>query len=127
MAIMLDADLIVRGEKGAIDLRTWLSAQATKTFEIAAITVAELWHGVPSGPPERNALSGRNIFKLSLLGCPSFLTQKETACEPARIWAELEAAKKRIGYYDLSWPPRRWNAVVKSPRSTSVTLVGLPD
>ena len=46
MAIILDADVIIRGEKGTFDLKGWLAAQPAEEFEIAAITVAELWHGV---------------------------------------------------------------------------------
>ena len=46
MAIILDADVVVRGEKGAFDLKAWLAAHTNDQFEIAAITVAELWHGV---------------------------------------------------------------------------------
>ena len=44
--MILDADVIIRGEKGAFDLKTWLSSRPKDQFEIAAITVAELWHGV---------------------------------------------------------------------------------
>ena len=46
MAIMLDADVLIRGEKGAFDLKSWLAGQPNEQFEVAAITVAELWHGV---------------------------------------------------------------------------------
>ena len=46
MAIVLDADVIIRGEKGTFDLRGWLAARSADQFEVAAITVAELWHGV---------------------------------------------------------------------------------
>ncbi|HEY3914373.1 MAG TPA: PIN domain-containing protein [Verrucomicrobiae bacterium] len=46
MAIILDADVIIRGERGTFDLRRWMAANSDDHFEIAAITVAELWHGV---------------------------------------------------------------------------------
>ncbi len=46
MAIILDADVIICGEKGTFDLSAWLFTQKDEEFEIAAITVAELWHGV---------------------------------------------------------------------------------
>lgn len=46
MAIILDADLVIRGEKGAFDLERWVASRHHDQFEIAAITVAELWHGV---------------------------------------------------------------------------------
>jgi hypothetical protein len=46
MAIILDADVILRGEKSTFDLRTWVAAPGDGQFEIAAITLADLWHGV---------------------------------------------------------------------------------
>ena len=46
MAIILDADVIIRGEKGTFDFQGWVASQPNEHFEVAAITVAELWHGV---------------------------------------------------------------------------------
>ena len=46
MAIILDADVIIRGEKGTFDLQRWVASQPDELFEVAAVTVAELWHGV---------------------------------------------------------------------------------
>ena len=54
MAIILDADVIIRGEKRSFDLAAWLESLPDATFELAAITVAELWHGVErAGPKQR--------------------------------------------------------------------------
>jgi predicted nucleic acid-binding protein len=55
MAIMLDADVIIRREKGEFEFSAWLGAQAEEPIEIAAISVAELWHGV------ERAVGGRRI------------------------------------------------------------------
>ena len=52
MAIILDTDVIIRGEKGTFDLHGWLTLHATEEIEIAAITVAELWHGVERASAE---------------------------------------------------------------------------
>jgi predicted nucleic acid-binding protein len=46
MAIILDADVVIRGENGTFDLKTWVTSRPNGRFEIAAITVAELWRGV---------------------------------------------------------------------------------
>jgi hypothetical protein len=35
MAIILDADVIIRGEKGTFDLKNWLLAQPDELFEVA--------------------------------------------------------------------------------------------
>jgi hypothetical protein len=44
MGIILDADVIIRGEKGTFDLKNWVASRPNDRFEVAAITVAELWH-----------------------------------------------------------------------------------
>ena len=46
MAIIIDADVIIRGERSEFDLSDWLASNPDEEFEIAAITIAELWHGV---------------------------------------------------------------------------------
>jgi tRNA(fMet)-specific endonuclease VapC len=100
MAIILDADVIIRGEKGTFDLKTWLAANAEEEFEIAAITVAELWHGVERATGAQRAR--RQKYLQNIIGClPVLLYTEETAYEHARIWAQVEAAGKMIGYYDL--------------------------
>ena len=100
MAIILDADVIIRGEKGSFDLKNWLSGQPDELFELAAITVAELWHGV-----ERATAAHRTrrlqYLESVLAVLPVRPYTEQTAYEHARIWAELEAAGKMIGYYDL--------------------------
>ena len=40
MAIILDADVVIRGEKGTFDLKRWVMSRPNDRFEIAAITVA---------------------------------------------------------------------------------------
>jgi hypothetical protein len=48
--IILDADVIVSGEKNIFDLSGRLASRTENRFEVAAITVAELWHGVERAP-----------------------------------------------------------------------------
>jgi hypothetical protein len=40
MEIILEADVIISGEKGVFDLQSWLESRAEDRVEIAAITVA---------------------------------------------------------------------------------------
>lgn len=58
MAIILDADVIIRGEKGLFDLKAWVASRPNDQFEVAAITIAELWHGVEraAGPHKAKRL-----------------------------------------------------------------------
>jgi tRNA(fMet)-specific endonuclease VapC len=100
MAIILDTDVIIRGEKGTFDLRGWLENHATEEIEVAAITVAELWHGVERATPEHRAR--RQAYLETVLAVlPVLAYTDEIAREHARIWAQLETAGKMTGYYDL--------------------------
>ncbi len=100
MAIILDADVIIRGEKGTFDLKRWLASRSADEFEVAAVTVAELWHGVERATGARRAARLHYLQTLLAL-LPVIPYTEQTAYEHARIWAELEAAGKMIGYYDL--------------------------
>ena len=100
MAIILDADVVIRGEKGVLDLQAWVASHPNERFEIAAITVAELWHGVERASGQHRAI--RRQYLQSLLGSlPIVPYTEQTAYEHARIWAELESSGKNIGPYDL--------------------------
>jgi len=100
MAIILDADVVIRGERGKFDLKNWVASRPMEQFEIAAITVAELWHGVEraTGP---HRIRRQRYLNGILESLPIIPYTEQTAHEHARIWAELEASGKRIGFYDL--------------------------
>jgi tRNA(fMet)-specific endonuclease VapC len=100
MAIILDADVIIRGERGAFNLRRWVRARSDEQFEIAAITLAELWHGVERAT---GAHKGRReqYLRTILEVLPTIPYTEVTAFEHARIWAALQASGKMIGFYDL--------------------------
>lgn len=100
MVITLDADVIIRGEKGAFDLKTWLESRPDDAFEVAAITVAELWHGVERAGLAHKARRQQYLQRV-LAPLPVVPYTEQTAYEHARIWAQLEASGKTIGAYDL--------------------------
>jgi tRNA(fMet)-specific endonuclease VapC len=100
MAIILDADVVIQGEKGTFDFRGWVSSRPNDQFEIAAITVAELWHGVERATGAHRA-KRLNYLKAVLDLLPIIPYTEQTAYEHARIWAELEASGKMIGFYDV--------------------------
>jgi len=100
MALNLDADVIIAGEKGLFDLERWVASRPDDRFEIAAITVAELWHGV-----ERATGSVRTVREQYIRNILSGLLvvpyTEQTAYHHARIWAKLKVAGKMIGFYDI--------------------------
>jgi tRNA(fMet)-specific endonuclease VapC len=100
MAIILDADVIIRGEKGAFDLGNWVESRPDDRFEIAAITVAELWHGVERALGAHKTKRERYLRTI-LEMLPIIPYTELTAFEHGRIWAALESSGKMIGFYDL--------------------------
>jgi len=100
MAIILDADVVIRAEKGVFDLESWLSINADDYYEIAAITVAELWHGVERATPAHRS-ARENYLRILLDALPIVPYTEQTAYHHARLRAELESSGKMIGPYDL--------------------------
>ena len=100
MAIILDADVVIRGEKSGVDLKGWVISRPNDRFEVAAITVAELWHGVERAAGTHK-LTRQRFLDAVLESLPIIPYTEQTAYEHARIWAELEASGKMIGFYDL--------------------------
>jgi len=100
MAIILDADVIIRGEKGAFDLQRWVAARPDEQFEVAAITVAELWHGVERATGAHKT-KRQQYLQTILASLPVIPYTEQTAYEHARVWVELETSGKMIGYYDI--------------------------
>ena len=100
MAIILDADVIIRGEKGVFDLGRWVASLPSDHFEVAAITIAELWHGVERAVEPQKS-KRRKYLEGVVAALPIVPYTEQTAYEHARIWAELQSAGKTIGAYDL--------------------------
>jgi tRNA(fMet)-specific endonuclease VapC len=97
---MLDAAVVIQGEKGSFDLNAWLATRANERFELAAITVAELWHGVERATP-RHRIRRLNYLRAIISVIPIIPYTDRTAYEHARIWAYLERRGLMIGSYDL--------------------------
>jgi len=97
---MIDADVLIADERGIFDLKGWLVSRQNEQVEIAAITAAELWHGLEraSGAQKvkrrayiENALAVFRVIPFTGL----------TAQIHAHLWAGLESSGKMIGYHDL--------------------------
>jgi predicted nucleic acid-binding protein len=100
MAIILDTDVIIKGEKGRFDLTRWLDAQIGQELKIAAITVAELWHGIERASTPHRAK--REHYVRAVVESLDVVPYTEaTALVHAQVWAALESSGKMIGAYDL--------------------------
>jgi tRNA(fMet)-specific endonuclease VapC len=100
MAIILDVDVIIRGQRGTFDLAAWAAARPNDRFEVATITVAELWHGVERGV-EPHKSQRRKYLEAIVAALPIIPYTEQTAYAHARLWADLQSAGKMIGAYDL--------------------------
>jgi tRNA(fMet)-specific endonuclease VapC len=100
MAIILDADVIIKGEKGTFDLIGWLAAQTGQELEIAAITIAELWHGIERATASHRAKRERYL-RIIVERLEAIPYTEATALVHARIWASLESSGDMIGSHDL--------------------------
>jgi len=99
-ATLLDADVIIRGERGTFDLVAWLESRPNGQSKIAAITVAELWHGIERATGAHRARRERYVRDI-VKALPIISYTEATALEHARLWAALESSGKMIGFYDL--------------------------
>jgi len=100
MAIILDADVIIKGEKGSFDLIAWLDSRTGQDLEIAAITVAELWHGIERATAPHRAKRERYLRTIVERLEPVPYTEL-TALIHAKLWAKLESSGNMIGPHDL--------------------------
>ncbi len=98
--MILDVDVIIRGEKGTFDLQAWAATRSVDAFELAAITVSELWHGVERATGVHKAKRRRYLEAL-LASMTIIPFTEQAAYQHARIWAELESSGKMIGSHDL--------------------------
>jgi predicted nucleic acid-binding protein len=100
MAIIIDTDVIIKGEKGDFDLVGWLATQTAQELEIAAVTVAELWHGIERATAAHRVKRERYVRAI-VERLPVVPYTEATALVHAQIWAALESSGKMIGSYDI--------------------------
>jgi tRNA(fMet)-specific endonuclease VapC len=101
MAVILDTSVLIAAERQRLDLRALFSAHEQETFCVAAITAAELLHGVERAKPAARKQARARFVELILAQVETIDFDLVLARRHAVIWATLEAAGKVIGPYDL--------------------------
>jgi len=101
MGLILDTSILIAAEKKRLDLAALFAAYNGETFAIAAITAAELLHGVERAKPagrkkSRSEFVERVLTELEIIDFDFSVAQRH-----AKIWAALESAGKVIGAYDM--------------------------
>jgi hypothetical protein len=93
--IILDADVIIRRERGAFDLATWAASRPHDRFAVAAITVAELCHGVERGT-EPHKSERRKYLDAIVAALPIIPYTEQTAYGHTREWADFLSNEKDV-------------------------------
>ena len=101
MGLIIDTSVLIAAEKERLDLAALFATHKGETFAIAAITAAELLHGVERAKPAarkqlRSQFIERILTDLEIIDFDLSFAQRH-----AKLWATLEAAGKMIGPYDL--------------------------
>ncbi|MGD0347728.1 MAG: PIN domain-containing protein [Terracidiphilus sp.] len=100
MAFLIDADVIIQAERGAVDLDAWLRAHPDEEIRLAAITVAELWRSVERATGMHR--SRRQKFLQQALQVFEVVPYSEMAAlQHARLWTDTEATGQRMNPHDL--------------------------
>ena len=99
--MIIDTSVLIAAEKKRLDLAGLFSAYPTESFYMAAITAAELWHGVVRAQPaarkkERAAFVERILAEIEAIDFDLPVAKRH-----AELWAGLEKAGRMIGPYDL--------------------------
>ena len=101
MGVILDTSVLIAAEKQRLDLTALFAAHEQETFCIAAITAAELLHGVERAKPAARKQARARFVEWILAQVETIDFDLALARQHAGIWATLEAAGKGIGPYDL--------------------------
>ena len=101
MGLILDTSVLIAAEKARLDLPSLFSAYPGETFYVAAITAAELLHGVTRAQPvarkkERGAFVEGVLAQLEAIEFDLPIARRH-----AEVWAMLEKRGEKIGPYDL--------------------------
>jgi tRNA(fMet)-specific endonuclease VapC len=101
MGVILDTSVLIAAEKQRLDLTALFAAHEEETFFIAAITAAELLHGVERAKPVARKQTRSRFVEWILDQVETIDFDLAVARQHAGIWAGLEAAGTVIGPLDL--------------------------
>ena len=102
MGILIDSNVLIKAEKGDIELDRYIKGREDEDFFISVITASELLHGVwrAKKPAVRTR---RKAFVEAILDTfPILFIDLSTARSHSLLWAELQSQGLMIGIHD-SW------------------------
>lgn len=100
MGIILDSSVLIAAEKQRFNATEFFSAHSGDKFYLAAISVAELLHGVERATPQKKAARAAIVEHfLSVLEVIDY--DASVAKQHAILWANLARSGKLIGPHDM--------------------------
>src|SRR5258708_9292561 len=101
MGIVLDTSVLIAAEKQRFDLEGLFAAYKQEPFFIAAITAAELLHGVERASPGGRRQKRSKYVEWVLSHIEAIDFDLSLARQHATLWAALETTGEPIGAHDL--------------------------
>ena len=101
MGLILDTSILIASERNRFRLEELFSTHANDSFYIAAISAAELLHGVERAAPPERRLARSQFVEQVLHNLPIIDFDLPVARTHARIWAALASSGQTIGAHDL--------------------------
>lgn len=101
MGVLIDASVLIGGERGRAALADELSGREDEEFFLSVVSASELLHGVhrAKAPDVR---ARRSAFVEAVLSrFPLLSIDLPTARTHSQLWAELASTGKMIGPHDL--------------------------
>jgi predicted nucleic acid-binding protein len=100
MGLIIDTTVLIAAEKGKFDVGSFLLAESSTEFAMAAITASELLVGVLRGKPPVS--ESRRLFVETLLSrFPVISFDLSVARVHAQLSSQLAALGKPVGTHDL--------------------------
>src|SRR5258708_23358524 len=100
MAIVRDTSVLIAAEKQRFDLEGLFAAYKQEPFFIAAITAAELLHGVERASPGVRRQKRSKYVEWGLSHIEAIDLDLSLAPPPATFWAAPETTRVPIGTHD---------------------------
>ncbi|MEM7801672.1 MAG: type II toxin-antitoxin system VapC family toxin [Chloroflexota bacterium] len=100
MGILLDTNILVRAEKGSLNIAQKIIGREEEDFFISVITASELLHGVFRANSEAIQNKRSAFVEKLLTELPILQIDLTTARAHAKLWADLQSKGEMIGAHD---------------------------
>jgi len=101
MGVLIDASVLIKAERGRIDLRDKLADRGDEEFFLSVVTASELLHGVYRARDETTRARRAAVVEAVLQRFPLLPVDLATARLHAQIGADLASRGSLIGPNDL--------------------------